>query len=103
MRAFIEKIEIYPEKPKDGCWIKKIVFNFPVPINCGEVKELPLESETTVETVFLTKTTKHPQTEIFASEPKIFCQQVSCYLFLWFFCLICDNRLATNDGINGFL
>jgi site-specific DNA recombinase len=53
MRAFIEKIEIYPEKPKDGCWIKKIVFNFPVPINGGEVKELPLESETTVETVCL--------------------------------------------------
>jgi site-specific DNA recombinase len=53
MRAFIEKIEIYPEKPKDGCWIKKIVFNFPVPINGGEVKELPLESETTVETVVL--------------------------------------------------
>jgi site-specific DNA recombinase len=52
MRAFIEKIEIYPEKPKDGCWIKKIVFNFPVPINGGEVKELPLESETTVEDVF---------------------------------------------------
>jgi site-specific DNA recombinase len=53
MRAFIEKIEIYPEKPKDGCWIKKIVFNFPVPVNGGEVEELPLEFESTVESVVL--------------------------------------------------
>jgi site-specific DNA recombinase len=51
MRAFIERIEIYPEKPKDGCWVKKIVFNFPVPVNGGEVEELPLEFESTVETV----------------------------------------------------
>jgi site-specific DNA recombinase len=53
MRAFIERIEIYPEKPKDGCWVKKIVFNFPVPVNGGEVEELPLEFESTVETVLL--------------------------------------------------
>jgi site-specific DNA recombinase len=53
MRAFIEKIEIYPEKPKDGCWIKKIVFNFPVPVNGGKVEELPLEFESTVESVVL--------------------------------------------------
>jgi site-specific DNA recombinase len=53
MRAFIEKIEIYPEKPKDGCWVKKIVFNFPVPVNGGEVEELPLEFKSTVETVVL--------------------------------------------------
>lgn len=33
MRAFIEKIELYPEKRKDGCWIRNIVFNFPVPVN----------------------------------------------------------------------
>ena len=34
-------------------WIKKIVFNFPVPVDGEEVKELPLETETTVETVCL--------------------------------------------------
>ena len=34
-------------------WIKKIVFNFPVPVDGEEVKELPLETETTVETACL--------------------------------------------------
>ena len=53
MRAFIEKIEIYPEKRKDGCWVKKIVFNFPVPVNGEDVIEYSLESLTTVETVVL--------------------------------------------------
>ena len=49
MKAFIERIDLYPEKRKDGCWIKKIVFNFPMPVEGGEVKELSLESDTTVE------------------------------------------------------
>ena len=53
MKAFIERIEMFPEKRKDGGWIKKIVFNFPVPVDGEEVKELPLETETTVETVVL--------------------------------------------------
>ena len=51
MKAFIERIEMFPEKRKDGSWIKKIVFNFPVPVDGEEVKELPLETETTVEVV----------------------------------------------------
>ena len=53
MKAFIERIEMFSEKRKDGSWIKKIVFNFPVPVDGEEVKELPLETETTVETVCL--------------------------------------------------
>jgi site-specific DNA recombinase len=53
MKAFIERIEMFPEKRKDGSWIKKIVFNFPVPVDGEEVKELPLETETTVENVVL--------------------------------------------------
>ena len=53
MKAFIERIEMFPEKRKDGSWIKKIVFNFPVPVDGEEVKELPLETEPTVETVCL--------------------------------------------------
>ncbi len=53
MKAFIERIEMFPEKRKDGSWIKKIVFNFPVPVDGEEVKEFPLETETTVETVVL--------------------------------------------------
>ena len=51
MKAFIERIELFPEKRKDGCWIKNIVFNFPVPVNGEEVKKLPLENETMLETV----------------------------------------------------
>ena len=58
MKAFIERIEMFPEKRKDGSWIKKIVFNFPVPVDGEEVKELPLETETTVETVVLLSTQK---------------------------------------------
>ena len=53
MRAFIERIDLYPEKQKDGNWIRNMVFNFPVPVNGQEVKELPLESRTTLETVVL--------------------------------------------------
>lgn len=53
MKAFIERIDLYPEKRKDGCWIRSIVFNFPMPVEGGEVKELSLESKTTVETVCL--------------------------------------------------
>ena len=53
MKAFIERIDLYPEKRKDGSWIKNIVFNFPIPIDGGEVKEFPLESESTVESIVL--------------------------------------------------
>ena len=53
MRAFIERIELFPEKQPDGNWIRKIIFNFPVPVNGSEVKELPLENESIAETVAL--------------------------------------------------
>lgn len=53
MRAFIERIDLYPEKQKDGNWIRNMVFNFPVPVNGQEVTELPLESGTMLETVVL--------------------------------------------------
>ena len=51
VRAFIERIEFFSEKQPDGNWIRKIIFNCPVPVNGTEVKELPLENETMVETV----------------------------------------------------
>ena len=51
MRAFIERIDLYPEKQKNGNWIRKITFNFPIPIRGEDVIELPLEKETTLETV----------------------------------------------------
>ena len=53
MCAFIERIELFPEKQPDGNWIRKIIFNFPVPVNGSEVKELPLENESMAETVVL--------------------------------------------------
>ena len=62
MKAFIERIEMFPEKRKDGSWIKKIVFNFPVPVDGEEVKELPLETETTVEAVVLLSRETDPRT-----------------------------------------
>ena len=62
MKAFIERIDLYPEKRKDGCWIRRIVFNFPMPVEGGEVKELSLESETTVETVVLLSRETNPLT-----------------------------------------
>ena len=53
MRSFIERIDIYPEKPENGCWIRNIVFNFPMPVKGKEITAFPLESESTVETVVL--------------------------------------------------
>ena len=53
MQTFIERIDIYPEKPENGCWIRNIVFNFPIPMDGKEVRELPLEDETMLETVCL--------------------------------------------------
>ena len=49
MRAFIERIDIFPEKQPDGNWIRNIVFAFPVPYNGKEIREFPLESQSTVE------------------------------------------------------
>lgn len=51
MRSFIERIDIYPQKPENGCWIRNIVFNFPMPVKGKEITALPLESKATVETV----------------------------------------------------
>ena len=48
---FIERIELFPEKQPDGNWIRKIIFNFPVPVNGTEVKELPLGNEKMVEVI----------------------------------------------------
>ena len=37
----------------NGCWIRNIVFNFPMPVQGQEIKNLSLEPESTVETVVL--------------------------------------------------
>ena len=53
MKAFVEQIDLYPEKQPDGNWIRRIVFHFPVPVKGAEVTELPLEKQTLCETVVL--------------------------------------------------
>ena len=53
MRAFIDHIDLYPKKTKDKIWIRSITFNFPVPVEGNEVKELPLDSQRLAETVCL--------------------------------------------------
>lgn len=68
MRAFIERIDLYPEKQKTGNWIRKIVFNFPVPVNGQEVKELPLECGSMLETVVLLSQPKPEAASVTASE-----------------------------------
>ena len=53
MQSFIDHIDIWPEKPDNGCWVRNIVFNFPVPVKGKEVVEYPLENEKTLETIVL--------------------------------------------------
>lgn len=52
MRAFIERILICLKKPENDCWIRNIVFNFPIPVKGKEVRTLPLELQSTVERVY---------------------------------------------------
>ncbi len=63
MRAIIERIDLYPEQREDGCWVRNIVFNFPVPVSGVLLKELPLENATMLETVCLLSQRK-PDTTI---------------------------------------
>ena len=32
MQAFIERIDIFPERREDGNWIRNIKFQFPIPV-----------------------------------------------------------------------
>lgn len=32
MQSFVDRIELYPERRKDGNWIKNILFNFSIPV-----------------------------------------------------------------------
>ena len=53
MQSFIESIEIYRERQKDGHYVKAINFNFPVSYNGELVTTISPLKETTVETVIL--------------------------------------------------
>ena len=50
MQAFIERIDIFPERRKDGNWIQDIKFQFPVPIikegkEVAQIKGISLDKE----------------------------------------------------------
>ena len=51
MQSFIESIEIYRERQKDGHYVKAINFNFPVSYNGELVTTISPLKETTVETI----------------------------------------------------
>ena len=70
MQAFIERIDIFPERREDGNWIQNIKFQFPVPIikegkKVAQIKGISLDKEksdehmvsleklSTLETVYL--------------------------------------------------
>ena len=61
-RSFLERIEIFPQKREDGTYLRKLIFNFPMPNLGGESgKELTLEYEDSLETiVILTKAAEKP-------------------------------------------
>ena len=61
MQSFIESIEIYRERQKDGHYVKAINFNFPVSYNGELVTTISPLKETTVESVVtLSKQTEAP-------------------------------------------
>lgn len=50
MQAFIERIDIFPERREDGNWIQNIKFQFPVPIikegkKVAQIKGISLDKE----------------------------------------------------------
>ena len=70
MQSFVDRIELYPERRKDGNWIKNVLFNFSIPVVREDEKlariggislenstlsnvDLPLEKLPTHETVAL--------------------------------------------------
>lgn len=51
MQAMIQKVELYPQKRQDGCWVRSLTFKFPVPTRDGEIREFPLEFFAIIESV----------------------------------------------------
>ena len=53
MQAFIERIEIFPEKQENGRILKRIKFKFPVWYNGNLCNDFSWDKESHVETVVL--------------------------------------------------
>lgn len=93
MRAFIERIELFPEKQPDGNWIRKIIFNFPVPVNGAEVKELPLENGTMVERIDVTYNRSN---DIDISMQDFYALALNAFTAIFENAAAVSNRLALN-------
>ena len=68
MNLLIEKIEIYPEKQKDGRWIKSVQFKIPLNIDGKAVDTLFFDDEEDTENSL--PTGKHVETVVLLSQQK---------------------------------
>ncbi len=105
MRAFIERIDLFPEKRQDGCWIRNIVFNFPVPVNGKEATEFPLENETTIETVVMLSHKKpdsviNVKVEFGEGEGKVPLDNIAKELFKNNLCRVMDEDIPCNSSLH---
>lgn len=75
MQAFIERIDIFPERREDGNWIQNIKFQFPVPIikegkEVAQIKEISLDNEKSDEHMISLEKLSTLETVVLLSNPK---------------------------------
>ena len=51
--AFVEEVQIFPDVQENGKFLRSIKFNFPIPYEGSEVREICWDNSTTVESVVL--------------------------------------------------
>lgn len=51
MRVFVEEVQVFPDVQENGKFLRSIKFNFPIPYEGSEVREICWDNSTTVETV----------------------------------------------------
>ena len=73
MQAFIERIDIFPERQEDGNWIQNIKFQFPVPIikegeEVAQIKGISLDNEKSDEHMISLEKLSTLETIVFLSQ-----------------------------------
>ena len=73
MQAFIERIDIFPERQEDGNWIQNIKFQFPVPIikegkEVAQIKGISLDKEKSDEHMISLEKLSTLETIVFLSQ-----------------------------------
>lgn len=53
MKVFVEEVQVFPDVQANGKFLRSIKFNFPIPYEGSEVREICWDNSTTVETVCL--------------------------------------------------